>query len=226
MNSLYRKMLILFMLSLPAAQWTFAQTHWDTVVAECRMANYFDWEECRLCLYMQRYPQSQLRDVYKYCFQDCFGLEHLLSDSMSAVRYIEYELNNADTADWQLPLFYYPLLKNNYVRVDINFVRQGIIPLGTLVSAMLRSSQPVDYDAEKWRNRWHSLLGLLNNPHCLKPLNYEEDYQLIEQTIKSGQYAVHHSRLFNETYRQHYRIVRRDVFEEMLLPLIEAADKK
>ena len=80
----------------------------------------------------------------------------------------------------------------------------------------------VDYDAEQWHSRWQSLLELLKNPYCKKPLNYEEDYQLIEQTIKSGQYALHHSRLFNETYRQHYRIVRRDVFEQMLLPLIES----
>ena len=219
MNSLFRKMLLLLL--LPFVQQAPAQTHWDTAVAECRQANYYDWEECRLSLYMQRYPQSQLRDVYKYCFQDYFGLEHLLTDSMATVQYIEYELNNSDTDDWRRPLFYYPLLKNNYVRVDINYVRQGVIPLETLVSAMLRSAQPANFNSEEWHNRWHSLLQLLNNSHTPKPLNYEEDYQLIEQAIKSGQYAIHHSRLFNVTYRQHYRIVRRDVFERILLPLIE-----
>lgn len=173
----------------------------------------------RLQDYMNRFPQSQLCDVYKFCFQDCFGIEHLLTDSMAAVRYIEYEMNNADTADWQQPLFHYSLLNGNYVRVDIGYVRKGIIPLGTLVSAMLRSSTPVDYDADKWREQWHSILDILQEI-TPKPLNYDEDYRLIEQTIDSGKYALHHSRLFNATYRQHYRIVRRDVFEEMLLPLI------
>lgn len=225
MKSLCRKISLLLLLSLPAAQSLVAQTHWDTVIAECTMSNYYDLEECRLSLYLQCYPQSQLRDVYKYCFQDYFGLEHLLSDSMAAVRYIEYELNNSDPSDWQRPLFYYPLLRNNYVRVDINYVRQGIIPLGTLVSAMLRSSQPADYDAQQWHSRWQSLLQLLENPNIPQPLNYDEDYQLIEQTIKSGQYALHHSRLFNETYRQHYRIIRRDVFEQLLLPLIQNKTK-
>ena len=225
MKPLCRKMSLLLLLSLPTVQWAAAQTHWDTVVAECRCSNYYDWEECRLSRYMQRYPQSQLRDVYKYCFQDCFGLEHLLTDSLAAVRYIEYELNNSDSSDWQRPLFYYPLLKNNYVRVDINYVRQGIIPLGTLVSAMLCSSQPANYDAEQWHKHWQSLLQMLNSPNTPKPLNYDEDSQLIEQTIKSGNYALHHSRLFNETYRQHYRIIRRDVFEKMLLPLIQNESK-
>ena len=224
--SLFRRITLLLLLLPATARWMVAQTYWDTAVAECFSSNFYDWEECRLAVYMQRYPQSQLRDVYKYCFQDCFGLEHLLPDSLSAVGYIEYELNNADSSDWKRPLFYYPLLKNNYVRVDINFVRQGIIPLGTLVSAMLRSSQPANYDAEKWHNRWQVLLSLLGNPNTRKPLNYDEDYQLIEQTIESGQYALHHSRLFNETYRQHYRIVRRDVFESMLLPLIQASESQ
>ena len=201
-----------------------AQGSWQDKLEACYRPNYFEWDECRLCQYMLDYPQSQLRDVYKYCFQDCFGLEHLMSDSAAAARYIEAEIRSADSTDWQRPLFYYPLLRNNYVRVDIGYVRQGIIPLATMVSAMLQSSQPVDYDAEQWHSRWQQLLALLGNPHCAKPLNYDEDYQLIEQAIKSGHYAQHHSRLFNETYRQHYRIVRRDVFEQMLLPLIVASE--
>ncbi len=201
-----------------------AQDSWQDKLADCYSSNYYDWEECRLCQYMHCYPQSQLRDVYKYCFQDFFGIEHLITDSAAAARYIEYEINNSDTADWQRPLFYYPLLLNRYVRVDINYVRQGIIPLETMVSAMLRSAKPVEYDPERWYNRWQTLSVYLKNHN--KPLNYEEDCQLIEQTIKSGQYALHHSRLFNETYRQHYRIVRRDVFEQMLLPLIESSESK
>ena len=218
------RMWLFLLLLLASSVSVSAQDSWQDKLAGCHSSNYIDWEECRLCLYMQCYPQSQLCDVYKYCFQDYFGLEHLMSDSLAAVRYIEAEIRSADSTDWQRPLFYYPLLKNNYVRVDIGYVRQGVIPLATMVSAMLHSSQPVDYDAEQWHSRWQSLLELLKNPYCKKPLNYEEDYQLIEQTIKSGKYALHHSRLFNETYRQHYRIVRRDVFEQMLLPLIEASE--
>ena len=174
---------------------------------------------CRLERYLSFFPQSQLCDVYKYCFQDFFGLEHLLTDSVSAARYIEYEISHADTADWQLSRFYYGLLLNNYVRVDIGYVREGIIPLGTLVSAMLKSTVSVDYDNEMWRERWHQILDILQTLDS-KPLNYDEDYKLIEKTIDAGKYALHHSRLFNATYHQHYRIVRRDVFEEILLPLI------
>lgn len=180
-------------------------------------------ETARLQAYMDRFPQSQLRDVYKYCFQDHFGLEHLMSDSMAAVRYIEYELQNSDTADWQYPLFYYPLLNGNYVRVDINYVRKGIVQIGVLVSAMLQSASganPVDeLQIVAWREEWGRMRDILNNMHP-RPLNFEEDSEAIDSLLASGHYAFHHSELYNKTYRQHYRIIRRDVFEKMILPYI------
>ena len=177
----------------------------------------------RLQAYMDTYPQSQLRDVYKYCFQDRFGLEHLLSDSMSAVRYLEYELQNADTADWHYPLFHYPTLYGNYVRVDINYVRKGIVPMGVMVSAMLRSTdgiEPVgEEDVEAWRKEWGNLREVLLDIRPL-PCNFVEDSEVIDALLASGKYAVHHSAQFNKTYHQHYRIVRSDVFEHLLMPYI------
>lgn len=201
-----------------------AQNDWQSKLDLCKNSNYYDWIGCRLQYYMQQYPQSQLRDVYKYCFQDYFGLEHLMSDSASAARYIESEIRTADSADWRQPRFYYPLLLNNYVRVDIGYVHNGIIPIGTMVSAMLQSASTlIERDIELWHQRWQSIIQLLKqiNP---QPLNYDEDYRLIEQLLDSGKYAFHHSRQFNQTYHQHYRIIRRDVFESMLLPLILASE--
>ena len=178
--------------------------------------------------YMWRYPQSQLRDLYKFCFQDVFGLEHLLNDSLSAVRYIEYEMANSDSNDWRQPLFVYPLtLVNNYVRVDINYVRKGVVPMGVFVSAMLRSVEnnveARRIDKQSWPACWHSLLEVIERV-TPRPLNFEEDKALIDEVLKKGEYAVHHSALFNATYHQHYRIIRRDVFEQLLAPLIQQSN--
>ena len=172
--------------------------------------------------YMNAYPQSQLCDVYKFCFQDKFGLEHLLTDSVAAMAYIEHEMESADSTDWQKPLFYYYLLDSNYVRVDLNYIRQGYFSKETLVAAMLHSSstKAIDsVDVAHWRIQWHGILSQLQDV-TPRPLNYVEDSIMIEQMLDSGQYATHHSKLFNGTYCQHYRIVRRDVFEKELLPLI------
>ena len=175
--------------------------------------------------YMDTYPQSQLRDMYKFFFQDFFGAEHLITDSAASLGYIEYELSNADSSDWNLPRFYYPLgTDSNYWRVDVGYVRDGVLTAGQLTSALLRSANPSD-SAEKpsietWRRHWESILALLPQidpqPQCI-----ETDSAIIDSLLVSGHYAMHHSKLFNGTYHQHYRIIRRDIFEAEILPLLK-----
>lgn len=177
----------------------------------------------RLQAYMEKYPQSQLRDVYKYCFQDYFGLEHLLSDSMSAVRYVEHEIANADTSDWSRPVFCYPSLNDNYVRVDLNYVRRGIITVSDLVSAMLESARKTEaitpMKVKEWEGEWRKIREALFDVYPL-PRNFVEDSEMIDRLLSEGGYVMHHSAHFNKTYRQHYRIIRKDVFDQKILPMI------
>ena len=175
--------------------------------------------------YMWRYPKSQLRDLYKFCFQDFFGLEHLLSDSAAAMRYLEYDISHADSSDWLQTPFVYPLtLKGDYVRVDINYVRMGVIPVELMVAAMMQSgreSPAVDKAAIlAWKATWADIVRCLKNV-TPRPLNYDEDSAEIDRMLAQDKYAIHHSQLFNTTYHQHYRIIKRDVFNRMLAPLLK-----
>lgn len=179
-------------------------------------------------VYMDRFPESDLRDLYKYCFQDFFGPEHLISDSLGAANYIEYELTHSDVDDWKQPLFFYPLgLMGNYVRVDINYVKQGIIPMDVFVSALLRGCDEVPSGGEKmdyWKNLWERIAAtaMMVTP---RPGNWEADSKAIAEILADGRYALHHSSRFNSSYRQHYRIIRADIFERELLPLLSKAGR-
>ncbi|MBO4718798.1 MAG: hypothetical protein J5658_02885 [Prevotella sp.] len=42
---------------------------------------------------MQTYPKSRLLDIYKSCFQDYLGAEHLVSDRQRVKAYLDEELN-------------------------------------------------------------------------------------------------------------------------------------
>lgn len=177
--------------------------------------------------YMDDFPESDLRDLYKSFFQDYFGPEHLITDSMGAVNYINYEMAHADSADWERPLFYYGTgLLGRYVRVDINYVRSGIVPMAVFVSALLRSAKQdrentfqTTEGLEYWKAFWNRAVADIRQLDPL-PGNLEADSAAIAQTLASGNYAVHHSKRFNSTYRQHYRIIRIDIFENEILPLI------
>ena len=47
---------------------------------------------------------------------------------------------------------------------------------------------------------------------------FEKDSTLLAQLLQEGKYVVHHSEKFNTHYHPHYRIIRKDIFEEKILP--------
>ena len=48
---------------------------------------------------MQIYPKSRLLDIYKSCFQDYMGAEHLVSDKQMVKAYLDEELNTTSLDD-------------------------------------------------------------------------------------------------------------------------------
>ena len=54
-----------------------------------------------------------------------------------------------------------------------------------------------------------------------KKLAIPADAKAIKEMLATGHYAVHHSRLYNEHYAPHYRIIAKDIFEREILPLLE-----
>ena len=66
---------------------------------------------------METYPQSRLLDIYKSCFQDYMGAEHLVTDRQRVKAYLDEELNTTTLEDL-LPWLYEPCgAEGNYVRV-------------------------------------------------------------------------------------------------------------
>ena len=56
---------------------------------------------------MLTYPKSRLLDIYKSCFQDYMGAEHLVSDRQRVKAYLDEELNITSLDDL-MPWYYEP----------------------------------------------------------------------------------------------------------------------
>lgn len=56
---------------------------------------------------MQTYPKSRLLDIYKSCFQDFMGAEHLVSNREQVKAYLDDELATTRLEDLQ-PWYYEP----------------------------------------------------------------------------------------------------------------------
>ena len=89
---------------------------------------------------LQTCPKSRLLDIYKSCFQDYMGAEHLVSDRQRVKEYLDEELNTTSIDDL-MPWYYEPCgIDSSYYRVSIRAIKEGIITEDQLLDAFIRSA--------------------------------------------------------------------------------------
>ena len=170
---------------------------------------------------IESYPKSRLLDIYKSCFQDYMGAEHLVSDSERVKAYLDQELETT-TLDELLPWYYEPCgIDSNYYRVSIRAIKEHIITEEMLLDAFVRSANSVERPSvESWRDRWHVIIGTIDKMQLKLP-QYEEDKLFIDSILSAGKYAISHSPEYREAYHPHYRIVIRRIFEKEIKPILK-----
>ena len=170
---------------------------------------------------LQNYPKSRLLDIYKSCFQDYMGAEHLVSDRQRVKAYLDEELNTTSLDDL-MPWYYEPCgIEGNYVRVSLRTVKEDIIQENLLLDAFIRSANNKERSSvDSWREQWHKIIGTIEQMNLNLP-SYSEDKQFIDSILSAGKYAISHSPDYREAYHPHYRIVERNIFEREIKPKIE-----
>ncbi len=171
---------------------------------------------------MQTYPKSRLLDIYKSCFQDYMGAEHLVSDKQRVKAYLDEELQTTSLDDL-MPWYYEACgVNGQYVRVSIRAIKENLITEDVLLDAFTRSANSdMRPTVESWRDRWHKIVGTIDQMELNLP-NYQQDRTFIDSILSVGKYAISHSSEYREAYRPHYRIVEKSIFENEIKPLIES----
>ena len=174
---------------------------------------------------LQTYPKSRLLDLYKSCFQDYMGAEHLVSDKQRVKVYLDDELKTTSIDDL-MPWNYEPCgIDSNYYRVNIRTIKESVISEDLLLDAFIRSANSSRRPSvDEWNERWHKMIGTIDGMQLNLP-QYDKDRQFIDSVLSVGKYAISHSPEYREAYRPHYRIEERSIFEQEILPLIEQKKK-
>lgn len=167
---------------------------------------------------LENYPASTLQDLYKSCFQDHFGVAHLLADRERVKGYIAYELSSAEQfheAYWE-PCGW----QGNFVRVNLKVVRDGLVTVDELTDAFMASAAFSSNEVtDEWIAEWNTLLRTLQQAGIDEQLpDFATDSTRIAQMLEAGHYVMHHSEPYGEAHHPHYRIIHRSVFEERILP--------
>ena len=175
--------------------------------------------------FFEKYPQATLQDVYKNNFQDYFGPAHIMARREGVLAYLNSELQQMDkeegsSSDLSGRKYYTPCgWRHNYYQVSLQVIKDGIMSVEEFADAFMAGGGAAPQVSQQWIDEWEVIKGVVKD---VAPdlEGYKADAKKIDALLKEGKYVVHHSGKFEEAYRPHYRIIRGDIFENVVLPKI------
>ncbi|MBQ6770101.1 MAG: hypothetical protein IJP44_03880 [Bacteroidales bacterium] len=171
---------------------------------------------------LETYPKSTLQDVYKSFYQEHFGPEHMISDTASVRQYLDYELAQMTE---KASVYFEPTgSEGAYVRVSLSAVADSLITAEQLLDAFIRSANARPKPSTDWATKWETIISVIEKED-IEIEGFEADKPLLMEAARNHQ-AVHHSRIYNETYHPHYRIVEREIFETELKQMINSGSSE
>jgi len=157
---------------------------------------------------LQCYPESSLQDIYKSFFQDEFGPGHLLNDTAGAREYLDYEVEEMTSTGNYIAE---PCgTGQNFYRVPLDLVKDGIIPYETFFAAFMESAASFrSPETSEWKGKWEKIVVVIQSMD-LEIRNFEGERIGIARMLNSGEAVVHHSKKYEELYSPHYRIMGKE----------------
>ncbi|MDD6209699.1 MAG: hypothetical protein PUB21_03735 [Bacteroidales bacterium] len=163
---------------------------------------------------LRLYPLCTLQDIYKSFFQDRFGPGHLITDEGSVSDFLDRELDNIRVS--QMPDLEYTGWEHNFIRVHLRLVKNNIIPRNELLRAFIESANSAQLPSiDEWKKEWKETEKIIRNRYPDLFLS-DKSGKDITALLDSGQFAMHHSAVFDSSYCPHYRIIATSVFNNQL----------
>ena len=173
------------------------------------------------------YPETRAQDIYKSFCQDNLGPEHLIPDPATAANYLKEELRtyqeDLDSLRYKAPELLYDYVgdQNNYVRVDLSVILDGLVTEEAFLDAFIRSANEGErVTGEEWVTKWKEVSRILRKDFKDIP-DLDQDLHTLDSLVSEGHYIMHHSQPYRDAYHPHYRIIATDIFLDELRPLID-----
>ena len=170
----------------------------------------------------EHYPASQYRDVYKNFMQDFFGPGHIINDKRAACDNLLKEMNTVeyyDGVDFEPTGF-----QGNFYRVNLRLIKDGVVPYQTFLDTFVESVKGINPPENQfWINTWNEIDNIIKEIGWTFE-NEEQDRKSLKEGFDKGNFVVHHSLAYNESVNFHYRIISKENFEKVILPLITTSN--
>ena len=162
---------------------------------------------------LENYPKIHLQDIYKSCYQDFMGAEHIISNKETVYKCIATEIETMDdTPNTKLSLE--PCgIYGKHIRFELSMVKNGEINTTLLTDLFIESvASTKKHTIKEWIKRWKRIENVIDKMKISLP-NQENEKLFIRQLFERGEYACSHSQEYRESYNPHYRIVSKRVLK-------------
>lgn len=161
----------------------------------------------QMCIDLHKqYPQANLQDIYKTCYQDCFGSAHLMSDTAAARYYLHQELESIRNVDLSaMPKEEFTGYRHRFTRINLACVLNSELTEEELFTKFIQAAAPANALELNWVEEWKRIeqIALQVNPNWADP----KLQAFLRESAQANQ-TVMHSEPFRQAYHPHYRIVK------------------
>ena len=167
---------------------------------------------------LDRYPESEVRDVYKLLFQAYHGAEHALVDESAVRRFLEIEWRGigAIEPDESHPLFepvFIPDVTPPLFRLHLGPAKASGMSVEIILDEFVKAGSefPVCYPvdgrelSDAFQEAWAEVGRAISEGNI--SLGLEDYSQFSAEMEAAGWPPVHHSEAYCEAYNPHYRLV-------------------
>lgn len=171
---------------------------------------------CALLIqHCQRYPEAEIRDIFKILHQSSFGCEHNVSSLEKAIDFIKKEFEAVDSADDICT----QALDGNYSRVHLSYLNKGL-SAETLGKLFFLSARKESDGLTALNEKLKTFEQLILQGEL--PFSVEDFSSELAEWKKNEFSALHHSEAFRKAYQPAYRVISNDFIP--FLPLFAKID--
>jgi hypothetical protein len=160
----------------------------------------------------KNYPSLDIQDFVKLLYQSCFGPKHLYGNPTDETinNYLNDELKqmavaqNRDIED----------IGNGYIRIYLDAIKNHTITKQVVLTSFKKSmNSPMNEQeaTDKFNIGLETLASLCETNEM--PFTKCAFESFMNQYLKKGIRAIHHSPTYNALYQPHYRVVLKSIFD-------------
>ncbi|HNX00926.1 MAG TPA: hypothetical protein PLE74_11995 [Candidatus Cloacimonadota bacterium] len=155
------------------------------------------------------YPKATLIDYYKLFYQGTFGPGHIIENREIAYKALVQEIKGSSQSE--LPFVQDISFLNPYCRVSLEVLEKKMIGEETFMDMLMESCKVLrPITAIEWNEAWQEIEEILFQ--ILPKLYDKKLVKMLHDEMYGDKIPLfRHSELFRETYKPHYRLIRKDL---------------